>query len=131
MVFTGSLHSDADGIIVGTVNGNVNINGKLFIKKEAIVNGDVTASYIVVSGKIMGDIICRGKLILKSSANIKGSVHTLEIQIEKDAVVDGIISKTSEYIYGSTEVEIDAIENLAQNSLAKKIKAEPPPETWF
>lgn len=131
IVFTGSLQSDADGIIAGTINGDVNINGRLFIKKEAVVNGDVSASHIIVSGKIMGDIICQGKLVVKSTANIKGSVHTLEIQIEKDAVIDGIITKTSEYFNDTTDTEMNVTQIFTENSFAKKIKAEPLPETWF
>lgn len=131
MVVTGSVQTDGNGQISGTINGDITINGKLIVKKEAIINGDISASIIVVSGKIMGDIVCSGKLTLKSNANIKGSIRTLEIQVEKDAFVDGIITKTSESNYESTDTETAITESFAENSIAKKIKAEPPPETWF
>lgn len=133
MVVTGSLLSDVNGAIAGTINGDISINGKLIIKKEAVINGDIVASHIIASGKIMGDIICSGRLVLKNNAYIKGSIQTLEIQIEKDAFVDGIITKTSDLIIEDTTIETETGGTIMESSIIKKAKAkaQAPPETWF
>lgn len=131
MTVTGSLYSNNSGTISGVIDGDIVVDGKLTVKKEGIINGDISVSNMVVSGKITGNITCSGKLILKSSANVIGNIRTQEIYIEKDALVDGVIIKILEDLDQIPEVEMNESNGFEQNFSQAKAKAELPPETWF
>lgn len=93
MVIAGSVNTRINGQIAGTINGNVFATSKIVIQKGAVINGDVSAEGLQVYGNINGDVQCSGKTTIYNGAVIKGSIYTAEIHIEKDAVVEGMISK--------------------------------------
>jgi cytoskeletal protein CcmA (bactofilin family) len=93
MVITGSVSADAPGQIAGIIKGDVSVNQKLVILKEGIIIGDVSAEELLVYGKIEGDIKRCNKLMVQSGAIIKGNITTQEIHTEKDAIIEGLISK--------------------------------------
>lgn len=94
MVIDGSFRSETPGQIAGTINGDVQSKGRVLIHKEGIINGDVYAEELLVYGKINGDVKRCNKINVQSGAVIKGHVNTGEIHIEKDAVIEGLISKS-------------------------------------
>lgn len=93
MVIAGTLKAEAPGQIAGIINGEVSVNNKLVILKEGIILGDVSADELLVYGRIDGDIKRCNKLMIQSGALIKGNITTMEIHIEKDATIEGIITK--------------------------------------
>jgi cytoskeletal protein CcmA (bactofilin family) len=93
MVITGSVHADAPGQIAGIIKGDVSVNQKLVILKEGIILGNVSAEELLVYGKIEGDVKRCNKLMVQAGAVIKGDITTQEIHTEKDAIIEGLISK--------------------------------------
>lgn len=94
MIITGTLKGEAPGQIAGIIKGDVSVNNKLVILKEGIILGDVYADELLVYGKIDGDVKRCNKLMVQPGALIKGNITTKEIHIEKDAVIEGIITKS-------------------------------------
>jgi cytoskeletal protein CcmA (bactofilin family) len=94
MVINGSFKAETPGQIAGIVNGDVLCKGRILILKEGIVNGDISAEELQVYGKINGDIKGCNKINVQSGAVIKGNITTAEIHIEKDAVIEGLITKS-------------------------------------
>jgi cytoskeletal protein CcmA (bactofilin family) len=94
MVVYGSLMAETSGQISGTVKGDVWVKNRLIIHKEGIVSGDISAEELVVHGRIDGCIKKCSKTIVHSGAVIKGNITTSEIHIEKDAFIEGLISKS-------------------------------------
>lgn len=138
MTITGSFTADVPGQIAGTVNGDVSVDGKLIILKNAVVNGNVDANELEVLGSVTGDITCAGRMILQNACFVKGNISTVQIQIEKDAVVEGIITKpgdkSAEEIAGVTieePVETAAGPVLpAEEPVVNKVEVEEV-ESWF
>lgn len=95
MIITGSVNTRIPGQIAGTINGNVFAKNKIVVFKEGIINGDISAEELLVYGKITGDVQCSGKMIVQNGAVIKGNIITAEIHMEKDAWVEGSITKLS------------------------------------
>lgn len=93
MTVTGTFTTDVPGQIAGAVNGDVCVNGRLVILKSAVIIGNVKAQELEVWGRVIGYIQCSGKLFLQKASFVKGNISTVEIYIEKDAIVDGIIIK--------------------------------------
>jgi cytoskeletal protein CcmA (bactofilin family) len=93
MMITGIVKAEAPGQIAGIIKGDVAVNNKLVILKEGIILGNVSADELLVYGRIDGDIKGCNKLMIQSGAVIKGNISTIEIHIEKDAIIEGIITK--------------------------------------
>lgn len=136
MVITGTFSAGKSGNIAGTVNGDVFVKGKLTILKEAVIRGDITAVEVVVYGSIDGDVKCSGKMTVQSGARIKGNISTNEIHIEKNASVEGLITKTTE-AYTLKEEASNNVEEPASgndglpNPRPSKRNEDVSPETWF
>lgn len=92
-VITGSFKTDVPGEIAGVINGDVTANSKITILKDGIINGDVSAEELIVFGKINGNVNRCNKIIVQSGAIIKGNITTIEIHTEKDAIIEGVVSK--------------------------------------
>lgn len=135
MVITGSFKADISGQIAGTVNGNIWIKAKIFILKDGIVNGDISAEELVVYGKINGDVKSCKKMIVQSGAVIKGNIVTDEIHIEKNATIEGLITKSNLHPVTTKNSETEekkyslAIENTESNPGIKSVKTER--QAWF
>lgn len=94
MVIDGSVKAGTSGQVAGIINGDLEVKGRLTVMKEGILNGDIIAEELVVFGKINGDVKKCNKISVQPGAIIKGNVNTVEIHIEKEAVIDGIITKS-------------------------------------
>jgi cytoskeletal protein CcmA (bactofilin family) len=94
MIITGSLKTDAPGQIAGVVNGDVTVNSRVVILKDGIVNGDISAEELIVFGKINGNVNRCNKMIVQSGAVINGNINTVEIHVEKDAIIEGLVTKS-------------------------------------
>jgi cytoskeletal protein CcmA (bactofilin family) len=94
MVITGSINTEMSGQIGGVINGNVFAENKVIILKEGVINGDISAGELLVYGRINGDVLCANKMIVQNGAVIKGNIVTAEIHIEKETVIEGIITKS-------------------------------------
>lgn len=94
MTVMGSFKTDASGQVAGIVNGDILVKGKVIILKDGIINGDISAEELIVFGKINGNVKKCIKMTARSGAIIKGNISTIEIHIEKDAVIEGLITKS-------------------------------------
>lgn len=140
MVITGSVNTRINGQIAGMINGNLFATSKIVVQKGAVINGDVSAEDLQVYGNINGDVQCAGKTIVYNGAVIKGSIYTAEIHIEKDAVIEGMISKAAKEepvpaigrTTNSTSAQKEvAEENKKQDSPLSPAKEETKRQAWF
>ncbi|MBY0576141.1 MAG: polymer-forming cytoskeletal protein [Gallionellaceae bacterium] len=85
--FTGGLRID------GRVNGNIIATpGKpstLVLSEHAQVNGEVSATHIVINGTINGPVSANEYLELQSKAKVTGDVHYNTVEIQLGAIVEG------------------------------------------
>lgn len=134
MTITGSIRTDSSGQIAGIVHGDIQVSGKLIIAKEAIIIGNISATDIMVYGKVTGDIRCANKMIVQSGARIKGNIYTSEIHLEKDSLVDGIITKLSD---PDADLEEEPVSFAKENEYIPPVihsvaeKGDTEPQVWF
>jgi cytoskeletal protein CcmA (bactofilin family) len=86
---TGTLTSDFDIRIDGTVEGDVISKSKLIIGTEGVVNGTVKCFHIELSGKIIGDVQADEMLIVCASGKLDGNVCTGKLEIEMGGQLNG------------------------------------------
>lgn len=87
LVLTGSIVSDGEIQLDGTVDGDVRA-GSLIIGEEASVNGEVFAETVVVRGRVQGSLRAR-QVQLASSARVEGDIVHAALSVESGAFFDG------------------------------------------
>lgn len=91
--------------IAGTIDGDVHIEGTLVIDKEGVINGNIFADEIYVSGKVTGILRSPGKITLRETAVIVGDLYTPSLAIEEHAIMEGLIHTTNNGLDELPEIE--------------------------
>lgn len=90
-IFTGTIGGSGHIIVLGTVEGNSDLDGTLVIGEGGQWNGDITAKHIVIAGQVEGAIVAREKMEIVCTAKIRGSLTSPIIAIAEGAVHEGEI----------------------------------------
>lgn len=132
MVINGSFRSDTPGQVAGIVNGDIICKGRMLIVKEGIVNGDIVAEELLVYGKINGNVKSCNKITVQSGAVIRGNVNTLEIHMEKEALIEGLITKSGSQIILNKKAEAAKKNEISEHhEQAKYDHPETNRQKWF
>ena len=112
-MITGSIATDRSLLVLGTINGDINCEGKLTISgtvtgnsyaTDVFINdqrteGNITCTGIVkigqgsvIAGAVKGNLDVRGPVILDSTAVIKGNIKAKSVQLINGAVLEGFCS---------------------------------------
>lgn len=89
----GDIESKISGRIDGIVSGNIQVDAKLIIGEESVINGDITALNLIVYGRVEGNIECKNKAVICNNAVIKGGIIATTLEIEEGAVIEGSMTK--------------------------------------
>lgn len=121
VVVGGDLNSEISGRIDGRVNGSVVAKGKLIIGERAVIDGNIAAEQLIVFGMVHGNVEVAGKVVLHNHACVKGSVTASVLEIDENAVVKGLITK-SKYLYlnGHTTVSSEVIKRKPEPMIPLK-----------
>lgn len=85
----GDVISTGDMRIDGTLQGNLQIKGRLIIGETGKIIGEIDCKNSEISGIIEGKIVVGELLTLKSTAKIMGDIITSKLAIEPGAVFTG------------------------------------------
>ncbi len=85
--FSGGLR--VDGEIHGNVTAVGNETSTLVVSEQARIEGEITASHLLVNGTVLGPLRCIDFLELQSKARVSGDVEYNTIEMHLGAVVDG------------------------------------------
>lgn len=88
-LLAGTVESQGNMRIDGTVNGDVQGSNKVIIGPKGQVKGNITALQIIVLGKLTGDAIAKESLVLKAGAHMEGDIFTTILTIEPDVRFNG------------------------------------------
>ncbi len=91
-VITGDINTNGDIRVDGTINGMLNVKGKLVLGNTGIVEGEVSCQNADISGTIKGKITITELLSLKNSAKLNGDIITNKLAIEPGATFTGSCS---------------------------------------
>lgn len=87
----GDVETKSNLIIKGTVIGNIYSSECVFIEFGAVIEGNVTAKDIEISGSVKG-IITAQQLSILHSAKISGFIQSTFLSVEKGASLDCIVT---------------------------------------
>ena len=95
----GTVITDSDKRIDGTVEGDVKCSGKLVIGEHGLIKGTVECQNAEIMGRLEGKIDVKYTLALRATSNLKGEISTGTLMVEPNAIFNGNCSmgvKTTE-----------------------------------
>ncbi len=85
----GDINGAGDLKIDGKINGNINLEGNLFLSESAEIQGNISAVNFETNGLIEGNILVKEKLTIGSKSKIVGDIKTKILIIEEGAEING------------------------------------------
>ncbi len=82
---TGDIISEGDFRIDGTLEGNIQTNGRIIIGQTGLIKGNAECTNADIEGKFSGDLQVSNTLTVKSTANITGDVVIGKLSVEPGA----------------------------------------------
>jgi len=87
--FEGKLKSAGDIRVDGNFNGEISINGTLSIGESGLVEGDIHAPLVVISGRFRGNIFAETRVEILPPANVYGEIEAPTIILQDGAIFEG------------------------------------------
>ena len=87
----GKVSGGGNLIVMGTLEGEFDLNGELVVAPSALVNGDVKAVSVTVSGGFSGSLTAKQKIHLEKSAVVNGRLLAPKLSVADGAVLNGEI----------------------------------------
>jgi cytoskeletal protein CcmA (bactofilin family) len=85
----GSITSNENIRFDGTLNGNLQSKGKVFVGQSGRVNGEIHCKNCEVEGVVDGRLVVEELLSLRSMSKLFGDIRTGKLAIEPGAVFTG------------------------------------------
>lgn len=94
----GKVSGGGNLILMGTLEGEFDLNGELVVAPSALVNGEVKAVNVTVSGGFSGSLTAKQKIHLEKSSVVSGRLIAPKLSVADGAVLNGEIEmkKSSE-----------------------------------
>ncbi len=85
----GDISASGDFRLDGTLEGNIQLNGKLVVGDSGVVNGNVLCVNANIIGTVNGNLSVKELLSLNATARVKGDILINKLSIEPGAVFTG------------------------------------------
>jgi cytoskeletal protein CcmA (bactofilin family) len=89
LAIKGKVTGSGNLIVMGTLEGEIDLNGELVVAPPAVMNGEMRAVTLAVSGTVTGTLSARGKIHLEKSAVVNGRMNSPRISMVDGAAFNG------------------------------------------
>jgi cytoskeletal protein CcmA (bactofilin family) len=96
LAIKGKISGSGNLIIMGTLDGDCDLKGELHMAPPAVVNAEIKATAITVSGSVTGNLAAADKIYLEKSAQVRGRLVCQRISIADGALFNGEIEMARE-----------------------------------
>ena len=87
----GKVTGSGNLIVMGKLEGEVDLAGELVVAPTAVLNGEIRAVTLAVSGNVTGTLTAKEKIHLEKSAVVSGRMATPRISMMDGATFNGEI----------------------------------------
>jgi cytoskeletal protein CcmA (bactofilin family) len=88
--FEGNLSFSGIVRIAGVVNGSVFSNDTLIISEGAVINADINANVVIISGSVKGNIKASSRVEIRRPARFEGTVISPSLVVEEGVIFHGV-----------------------------------------
>ncbi len=92
----GDLQGRSNVRLEGTLEGDITVEGVVYVGDAGHVKGDISAASVTVEGHVHGNIECAGKVHLGGKAKLKGNIRSCGLSVQEGAWFEGRISDVAE-----------------------------------
>lgn len=109
LVIKGEISGDEDIKILGTVEGTINFDQKLYVGQTGVVRADIRAQSVRIAGEVHGNVVATNKVELAPSGRMYGDIKAPRVAVGEGATFKGRIDMSadamSKGVMPSTPVE--------------------------
>jgi cytoskeletal protein CcmA (bactofilin family) len=87
--FEGNLSFNGVARIAGIVNGSVFSNDTVIISEGAIINADINANIVLISGVVKGNVKASSRVEILKPARFEGTVTAPSLIVEEGVIFHG------------------------------------------
>jgi len=87
----GKVSGSGNLIVMGKLEGEVDLAGELVVAAPAVLNGEIRAATLAVSGNVTGTLTAGEKIHLEKSAVVNGRINTPRLSVVDGATFNGEI----------------------------------------
>ena len=88
--FEGNLSFNGIVRISGVVTGSIFSNDTLIVSEGAIINADINANVILISGTVKGNIKATSRVEIRRPARFEGTVTSPSLIVEEGVIFHGV-----------------------------------------
>lgn len=88
--FEGNLSFNGVVRIAGVVTGSIFSNDTLVISESAIINADINANIILITGTVKGNIKATSRVEIKKPARFEGTITSPSLIVEEGVIFHGV-----------------------------------------
>ncbi|MGB0453668.1 MAG: bactofilin family protein [Bacteriovoracaceae bacterium] len=97
--FEGNLSFNGVARIAGIVNGSIFSNDTVIISEGAVINADINANVILISGTVKGNIKASSKVEIVKPARFEGTITTPSLIVEEGVIFHGTTKMSEKNTY--------------------------------
>lgn len=86
----GNLSFSGTARIAGYVTGSIFSNDTLIISEGAVVNADINANIVIISGAVKGEIKASSRVEIRRPARFEGTITSPSLIVEEGVIFHGI-----------------------------------------
>ncbi len=87
--FEGTFKAEGNVRVMGSLQGEIDSKGSIFIEEKAQVNARVNATNVTVAGRVDGHIYCSGKVEIRPTGRVTGEIQAGALIVQEGAYFDG------------------------------------------
>lgn len=87
--FEGNLSFNGVARIAGIVSGSIFSNDTVIVSEGAVVNADINANIILISGTVRGNIKASSRVEIIKPARFEGEITTPSLIVEEGVIFHG------------------------------------------
>ena len=88
--FEGNLSFNGIVRISGIVTGSIFSNDTLIISEGAVINADINANIILISGAVKGNVKATSRVEIRRPARFEGTVTSPSLIVEEGVIFHGV-----------------------------------------
>ncbi len=88
--FEGNVSFQGIARIAGMVNGSIFSNDTVVVAQTAVINADINASVILISGTVKGNLRASSRVEIRRPARFEGTITSPGLIVEEGVIFHGV-----------------------------------------